>query len=108
MRQQPGVIGLAVGLPRAGLYAGAVVVRFGLSRGCVGADSDLASVAAILVCGPGSGLRGFAFAATSSISVLGPTAGTGSGLVSVAVTLVPGSGWVAGFNAGSGASTIGS
>ena len=107
-RPKPRLIGLAVIL----VCAAAVTVCLGFLTGAVlgWAGSGFASVAMIFVSGARFCLRGFTSAAASLTSLLGATAGTGSGFASSGALLAicVGSGFGAGFTSDGGVSTFGS
>ena len=107
-RPKPRLIGLAVIL----VCAAAVTVCLGFLTGAVlgWAGSGFASVAMIFVSGARFCLRGFTSAAASLTSLLGATAGTGSGFASSGALLAicGGSGFGAGFTSDGGVSTFGS
>src|SRR6476660_2945956 len=103
MRRKPRLMGLVTGL----VCALAVTIALGFSTGAdLGpARPVFASVAMILVFGAGSGFSGFTSGAACLISLLGVSAGTGSGFTSTTSLLAAGSG--SGFSS-EGASTFGS
>src|SRR6478672_502336 len=107
-RPKPRLIGLAVIL----VCAAAVTVCLGFLTGAVlgWAGSGFASVAMIVVSGARPCLRGFTSAAASLTSLLGATAGTGSGFASSGAlsAICVGSGFGAGFTSDGGVSTFGS